>query len=456
MEGINWDADNNDLDYELWSAQEKALDSIRSGDYHITNFRAGFRGGKSVLGARSIILLASQFQETRYLVIGDSFQEAWNSTFRILFEQFPEADGEDNIEESPLVEDYSRKEKTITLKNGSKIVLGSAQKADRHKGDEYSAIWADEVAFFRDLYDLTKMLLSRLSADKGPLQMIWTTTTNGYNDYYKITEEGIVPESEEEHGWKIDTIVADSRNNPFLTDDALQHAIEINNASEIEGLAGGFAPAEGRVYEKFNRNTHVISYDEIEDKLVDKWRIYGVDLGWNDPKICIEIGKTSYGQLVVLNEYYESEAYITDMIQELQDKPSGHLYTDYNYKDDVQKMRDKLDDIVVKKANKSIDSGIQEVRQRLEQDDNDKAGLLVCESCTNTIQEFLSYTKSDVGGNNADDHCLDSIRYAINSPQQSIMSSNNTESGGNTVINTVNNPKSNRSNGRGKGRGRSR
>ena len=40
-------------------------------------------------------------------------------------------------------------------------------------------------------------------------------------------------------------------------------------------------------------------------------------------------------------------------------------------------------------------------------------GLLVSEQCQELIREFYGYKADHVGGPNADDHCLDALRYAV-------------------------------------------
>jgi hypothetical protein len=64
-------------------------------------------------------------------------------------------------------------------------------------------------------------------------------------------------------------------------------------------------------------------------------------------------------------------------------------------------------------AVKDIDSGIAEVRKRLETDTQDRPGLLVSDRCEYLIQEFLGYKEDHVGTSQATDHCADSLRYAV-------------------------------------------
>jgi hypothetical protein len=56
--------------------------------------------------------------------------------------------------------------------------------------------------------------------------------------------------------------------------------------------------------------------------------------------------------------------------------------------------------------------------RRLERDDDDRVRLLVSDRCQRTIREFLSYKQDQVGTAAAEDHCLDSTRYAIATNEQ--------------------------------------
>lgn len=64
-----------------------------------------------------------------------------------------------------------------------------------------------------------------------------------------------------------------------------------------------------------------------------------------------------------------------------------------------------------RKATKDLEPGIVDVRRRLGTDDG-RVGLVVSRDCEHLIREFLGYKSKDVGTGRADDHCLDSLRYA--------------------------------------------
>jgi hypothetical protein len=175
------------------------------------------------------------------------------------------------------------------------------------------------------------------------------------------------------------------------------------------------------VYSSFSRETHVIphreAYDRIDD--TDEWRIYGYDAGWNDPRVMLEIGRTSYDQFVVLDEFHARGSHVEDAIDWLQrhNKPRGYIYCEHE-PSEIQKFAHAGWNAI--RAEKSIDAGISEVRRRLEYEESradgstdGQAGLLVSESCENLIREFLGYKEEHVGTSAAVDHALDALRYAI-------------------------------------------
>lgn len=168
----------------------------------------------------------------------------------------------------------------------------------------------------------------------------------------------------------------------------------------------------------------------------------------------LELGKTAYDQLVVIDEFHESESHVEDAIRWLKanDKPQQTIFAEHEPTDLKRFAKHGWE---CKKAAKSIEPGISEVQKRLRRDgpdpdeeqgesegaaggdsadqittsgpepaasdaDNDRSeprapagrvGLLVSDNCQNLIQEMLSYKQEDVGTAQATDHCADALRY---------------------------------------------
>lgn len=469
-EGMEYDPEAGLLAYDFWSSQSECLDRLEGGDNDLIAFLGGYRSGKSVTGARWVLTEALRYPGSRWLAMGVSYSEASGTTYRTLFESLP---GErthlltssfTGPEESPIVADYNRAEHRLTLNNDSVIILGSADKWSRYAGEELAGVWCDEPSHYGDeLYDILEMLGSRLTASQGPKKQFWTLTGNGFNSAFSILEQ-----REDKNGdpisLDIDLIRASVLDNPYIdqSDKARLRRQFGGTGREEQALYGGFAAAQGLVYSNFSRDTHVIPHSEARQRVVDGWRIYGYDSGWRDPRVILELGKTSYDQLVVLDEFHRSESHIEDAIQWLRenDKPQGTIYAETR-PEHIEKFRKA--GYPAEKANKSIDEGIDEVRKRFSPEGNielnaqkstrtsinrgtpsqlqdrrtqrryeaaqsaadqttteqdgaengSRVGLLISDQCENLIRELLGYKEEDVGTSRAVDHCCDALRYCV-------------------------------------------
>jgi hypothetical protein len=268
--------------------------------------------------------------------------------------------------------------------------------------------------------------------------MLVTTTGNGLNPAHDILERRVDAYGNP-IGQSVKLITASSLNNPFLTADDKARLRRTHGQSKQsqQALHGAFESAEGQVF-PFSRQAHVVDlvqtddggYTSVDDDgnptdrvtISGTHRIYGYDAGWSDPRVLLEIARSSYGQYVVVDEFYESGTHVADAIRWLGDgsKPSGRIYCEHE-PGDIRKFRKpaltNIDDppsgYPAGKAEKDIDAGIDEVKHRLRADHEDRYGLLVSTECENLISELLSYTEDDVGAKDADDHAVDSLRYAI-------------------------------------------
>lgn len=437
-DGMTVDLENACITYDLWKAQQETLGALRDSDNDIVGFLAGYAAGKSVLGARWIIAQALAYPGSRFLAMGQDFTKARDTTHRILREQLPGdrtgkvTRGHNGPEKSPIVRTYDRKAHQLTLVNDAEIKFGSADTWGRYAGDEFGAIWLDEPSLYDDLHDLLEMLGSRLRGVDGPNTQLWTLTGSGYNAAWEILHKRI-DDNGDPLNLEITVNRASTLDSPYL-DQTVKERFERqfgDTARERQALHGGFAAAQGLVYSEFQRDTHVIPHEEASQRVLDDWRVYGYDAGWRDPRVLLEIGRTGYDQLIVIGEFYETQSHVRDAIEWLEEEagPKGTIFCEHA-PSDIEKI--KRAGFRAKKAEKDIDAGIAEVRRRLEGDGNlpvddqpgaqrltwdggqptDRVGLLISTKCRHLIREFLSYKEDQVGSTDANDHCLDSLRYA--------------------------------------------
>lgn len=427
--GMAVDVPERTIAYDFWQAQQECLDLLEDGEHDIVGFLGGYRSGKSVTGARWLLTQALRNPGVRYLAMGTTYSEAVDATYRVLFEQLP---GErthivtssfNGPENSPLVVDYNRAEHRLTLVNDAVIVLGSADKWSRYAGEEFGAAWLDEPSHYGDvLHDLLEMVSTRLTADRGPKVQFWTLTGNGYNAAWSVLEKQEDIDGGE-LGHTVELVRASVLDNPYIAGEdksRLERQFE-GGGREDQALHGGFSSTQGLVYSNFRRNTHVIEHGEARDLVEDAsddeeaFRIYGYDSGWDDPRVVLEVGRTAYGQLIVLDEFYRSSATVERARDWLLARPRGPAFCEH-VPEHIHKFRQA--EIPATKANKSLDAGIDEVRARLESDGEGRVGLLVSERCEHLIKEFHGYKREHVGTDAATDHCLDSLRYLIMGSQK--------------------------------------
>lgn len=469
-DGMTWEPASGDesgrLAFDIWSAQRETLDSVDSREHDVVAFLAGYGSGKSVFGARWLLAQALEYPGSRFLAMGVDFQKARDTTYPKLFAQLPgerttlTTSSYNGPENSPLVADYNRQEHRLTLVNDSVITLGSADKYSRYAGAEFGAVWMDEPSHYGSvLHELTGMITTRLRGVDGPKTQLWTLTGEGFNAAWEILEKRQDADGDP-IGLDIDVITASVLDNPYLTDgdkERFKRKYE-GTAKEEQALHGGFAAASGLVYSDFGRESHVIDHADAAAAVDDEWRMYGYDAGWNDPRVLLEIGKTSYDQLVILDEFCQSGTHVEDVIKWLKSngKPKAPIFAEHEPAE-IQKFKSAGFPAV--KAQKSIDAGISEVRKRLQSDGNisldddvggdepmafqldtskpsptfdfggstqatetdnstsstseARVGLLVSDKCQSLIREFLGYKEEHVGTSQATDHCLDALRYAV-------------------------------------------
>lgn len=411
------------VSYQWTDYQAHVRDLLEDGDYDVVVLRIGYGGGKSRCGAQWVHrgALADRHGEGESLVMAQDYEKGKSTTYSVFFKTLP---GEDtnpfkdgDPEDSPIVSDYNQNDKRLVYVTGHVTWLGGGDKWSRFAGGEFCRIWCDEVGHYppqTDLYDLHRMLTTRQRTEIGPNTTLWTSTGNGYNQYYDITERR-VDADETPLPWRdrLKVVVASTEHNTLLPKDGLEKIKRQFKGTprEEQGLHGGFAAAEGLVYSQVNRKTHEVTSDRADDLATDR-ALYGYDHGWGDPRVVLDCRKTPYDQYLVYDVFYRSESKYQEAVDWLSEnnKPRGTVYAEH---EPEHQEAFRSAGYPCEPAIKDLDEGIPEVRRHLEPDAEGRPGLLVSERCTELIQEFLSYQKEHVGKSVADDHCLDSLRYLI-------------------------------------------
>lgn len=441
-EGMHWDPDRGRLSYEFWSAQREALDAFRSNEYDIVAILGGFGSGKTIAGSRLLISLAMEFPGSKHAANAIDFTKGSETTFETLFEQLPGdrthilTSGWNGPEQSPIVADYNRQKHRLTFVNDSVIRLGSADYSQSLIGDEFMSVWLDEPSKYEPDYKLFDIALdvvpSRLRDHEPQFGQFWTLTGNGYNAAYRILRERENVDGEE-IGQSIKVVYASNQDNPYLSQrvrDRFRRQYSGTSKAD-QALHGGFAAAEGLVYD-VRRDDHIVPIEIWEDAdgnehpaaiiggrtvpIEEQYRVYGYDQGWHpDPRGAIEIGRTVGGRrFVILDEKKATRTPIEEFSDWYADRPRGVIACEHD-PEDIKELRSDGHDAI--EANKSLDTGIEEVSKMLNPRDDDgnplPPRLLIADRCEETINEFFSYKTENVGGSEANDHLMDCVRYAI-------------------------------------------
>jgi hypothetical protein len=431
------------VDYDWTNYQAYVRDELEGGDHDVVVLRTGYGGGKSRCGGQWIHrgAIADRAGAGESLVLAQDYQKGKSTTYSVFFKILP---GEDtnpykngDPENSPLIDTWHSNDKRLVYVSGHVAWLGGADKWNRFAGGEYCRIWCDEVGHYpptTDLYDLHEMLVTRQRTDLGPNTTLWTSTGNGYNQFYDITERQVDKDGEP-LPWRdrLHVVTASTEQNTLMPADGLEKIVRQFKGTprEQQGLHGGFAAAEGLVYSQFSRKRHVKDRAWV-DQHVDEAAtpIYGYDAGWDHPRVFVEWWPTVRDRWVATDLYYESGREFEHLCDPRDqsgwvfnnDKPRTTVYAEHE-PEHIRKLQRA--GFTVHKARKSLDEGIPHLRGLLKPNDQGEPGLLVSVDCTHLIQEFQSYKEEHVGaGGDVPDHALDATRYCLFTHSQRVSGQN--------------------------------
>lgn len=415
MEGVNYDPDDQSLNYDIYEEQSNVIESFISGEHDIIEFRAGNRAGKTIAGARALIYAAFMFAGTEYVAISYSTDQGRKSTWKAIFENLPECDP-DNPSESPIIEYYNATSKKLKFTNGSIIWLSTSGSGDDALvGSELNGVWLDESDYMDNVYELIDEGLKRQS--KEPSYGILSTSTpdpnqNKYNSaYYSVVEQQEHPITGDDLNYNIKRVYASMMDNPFISGEKKEEYKRRHKHNAATVLHGEFSAGnESMVYDRFNKKEHIVdNLDKFEFRDV---HLYGYDAGFKHARVVLHVRVTVQNQYVIVDEFYRHESTAQDAIDWLNSKPNGIIYSEHA-RGDMKEFQRKLNGFSVKKADKSIQAGIDSVRNRLVADTNDIVGLKVYSECNNTIKEFRTYSEDAINSVSGGDDAMDTIRYII-------------------------------------------
>jgi PBSX family phage terminase large subunit len=335
---------------------------------------------------------------------------------------------------------YQRNPKVLKYlpKNVDCIIEGANDVGAESKirGITLQAWLADEIVLYPA--NFVYQGIGRCSAGKG--YKWWTTNPDSPSHYIK---KDIIDkiESGEINGkvWYWDL----EKDNPSLSQAYINQLKNIYSGVFYERfIKGRWVIAEGVIYDKFNRNEHVV--DSYPEKQVKEY-VLGVDWGYGkDHPLAIGLFAVTDQAYYVIDEIYvekqlidkslvdmmkekgwyelglrQQDPEVSFIVKDVLTKPS-YAYCD-NARPDLMQQFYNFSGIPVIGAIKDVDDGIQSVQRKFIIKGDGSYGLyFVRDKVPNHIREFELYRwdelLSGMGKNvpkKEDDHCPDEVRYTI-------------------------------------------
>jgi phage terminase large subunit-like protein len=332
---------------------------------------------------------------------------------------------------------YHTDSKILSLANGSSIELMSyEQKLDSFAGTSRHWLWCDEEPP-KAIYNECNMRL----LDTNGFAWITMTPVNGMTWVY---DEFFEPVAINEEDIGVGVTIVDVHENPYLEKEAVDRILRgITDPEERKAREKGtFVQMGGVVYKQFDKDVHVVPWD---DKLLEHVRaceIYtSMDHGYNAPTAWLWHAVAKDGTVLTFAEHYQAEMIVSDhakkvlalekslqlpepliriadpATQQRQGVTGNSISTEY-----------ATEGVYLSPGNNDVLSGVARVQKYLRINPaTGKPYRLITDNCPNLIKEmgklkWATYASSKMRFDHnpqekihkKDDHACDSDRYFFN------------------------------------------
>lgn len=204
--------------------------------YKVIN--CGRRAGKSFLVAPKMVDYASKHPKSIIWYVAPNYKQAKAIMWSMLREVVP----------LHSIQKKNETELTITLTNGSQIMLKGAEDPDSLRGVRIDLCIFDECAFINKWDDVWKVIRPTLVDSKADVWFI--STPNGFNHFKEMAERT-------DEDWKYYHFT--SYDNPYIEEEELDKArSEMDDDSFQQEFMGEFRKMAGLIYTTFNRDIHMV------------------------------------------------------------------------------------------------------------------------------------------------------------------------------------------------------
>jgi PBSX family phage terminase large subunit len=298
----------------------------------------------------------------------------------------------------------TRLELTIPTQDGgrSTIFLGSWEKVDNYRGDEFDLEIFDEVQDYRNFWSgWLEAMRPTLTPRQG--SALFMGTPKGFNHFYDLFNKDAKDKDFKSFHFT-------SYDNPHIPPAEIESARSQANF-EQEYLAK-FTKAEGLVYKEFSRDRHL--YDELPQYEFEY--VGAVDFGYTNPAAVLHVYYRAEG-FWIDDEWYKRQRTDRQIAEYVAANKFKEVFPDPENAGGIEELRTAGCNVrEVIKGKNSVVRGIQKIRELLLQ-----GKLHINRRCLNLIHEFESYAYDDANEDkNQDenplkknDHALDALRYAV-------------------------------------------
>ena len=314
-----------------------------------------------------------------------------------------------------FIESFNRQTKIATFKSeygGSRIYFRSADEPKELRGMNLGWFGIDEACKLNKL-DTWNILLGVLRHPKGPLKGWVTTTPRGFDWVWST----FARKKRRDYEW----FQCSTEENVHLPKEYVESLKDAYKGKFLkQEVFGEFVAYEGMVYPMVSQETHHLPAPESDSpEPTYKYSLSGVDWGWTDPTVVLVGAVGTDGFIHLVEEFYESKSSkekINDTAVGFRDK-WGVLtfWCDPSRPDSIYDL--KTVGLDARRAKNELDYGIAEVYNRLD------SGMIKIDynKCPHTVEEFgmYRYDEDDSGKIlktvpiDADNHCMDALRYLI-------------------------------------------
>jgi PBSX family phage terminase large subunit len=409
---------------KLLPKQQEFFNSAISSDDKFISYIGGVGSGKTLIGCLTFIAMAVQ-KSGDYLVCRQFMPELKLTTYKQFVDMVPP----ELIIEHRIADAMLRIKATDGVSN---IYFRPLEEPDKFRSMNLNAFYIDECNQTSE--EAFTVLQGRLRG-KAWRKGILTSNPSGHDWVWRwFYDKSHITDPKISNMFKL--VRAPSTENVHLPDGYIDTMLATWSDERIEReIMGGFDAFEGRIYDGFKPDVHVIQPFSIPKE----WpRFIGIDHGFRNPAAWIYGAVGKDGEIYIYNEYYEKEKLIKDIcfvnskysgtqkIQQAVIDPSVNRRNGQNGESDLDEyFRWLSKDFPLTLANNDVGVGIDRVKQYLRIQANGKPLLYIFKNCKQLVDEMTQYRyeelKSNQKGHKAEketplkvnDHACDALRYLV-------------------------------------------